>query len=80
MLATGSGSSPLHDRFIISDSAGMNLGTSLNGYGSKISSIKFLDYDEKKKIENEIIDSAMIMPPTKYKEEKVFLKMFTLNN
>lgn len=76
---TNSGNTPLHDRFIISEKGGLDLGTSLNGYGSKYSKIKFLDIDEKNQLEQEMIFGLINMPPTQYKDEKLSLKMFTLN-
>lgn len=68
----------MHDRYIVSESCGLYLGTSLNGFGSRDSTIKMLDYSEKAKIENEIINPFMIMPPANYENQKLYLKTFTL--
>lgn len=74
---TKSGETPLHDRFIISENSGLDLGTSLNGFGSKFSTITFQDIEQKEKIEREIISPLINMPPTYYKDVKLGMKMFT---
>ncbi|PWU70437.1 ATP-binding protein [Gracilibacillus dipsosauri] len=78
IYSTKSGNTPLHDRFIIGEKSGLNLGTSLSGLGSKFSTIKVLDIEEKEKIETEIIGPLTTMPPTEYKQEKLLMKVFSL--
>jgi hypothetical protein len=80
IFSTNSGESPLHDRFIIGSNSGLKLGTSLNGFGSKFSTITFLDFDEKEKIEREIISPIVTMPPIQYKNEKLVMRVFSLNS
>ncbi|KRF52560.1 hypothetical protein ASG99_12425 [Bacillus sp. Soil768D1] len=80
LFSTKSGTTPLHDRFLIGEKSGLNLGTSLNGFGNKFSTIRFLDLNEKEKIERDIILPLISMPPTHFKEEKLVMKMFSLNN
>lgn len=78
VFSTSSGETPIHDRFIICEQSGLKLGTSLNGFGSKFSTITYLDFEEKEKIEKEIISPLITMPPTQYKKDRLLMKMFSL--
>lgn len=78
VFATNSGETPIHDRFLATEGSALSLGTSLNGFGNKYSSIKIMDKTEKEKIEIEMITPLMYMAPTKYKNEKLVLKTFSL--
>ena len=71
VYATKSGETPLHDRYLLTSSAGLNLGTSLSGFGSKYSAIRIMDENETKKIEIERINPLVLTPPTRYKEEEL---------
>lgn len=75
---TQSGETPLRDRYILSDYSGLSIGTSINGLGSKFSTIKYLDTAEKDKIEKEIIMPLTFRPPTTYKNQKLYTKTFSL--
>lgn len=79
IYATNNGETPLHDRFIIGENSGLKLGTSLNGFGSKFSTITFLEIDEKEKVEREFITPLLTMPPTQYKDQRLIMKIFSLN-
>ncbi|HDR4910881.1 TPA: hypothetical protein QCR52_001295 [Bacillus cereus] len=79
VYATSSGETPLHDRYILTSSSALNLGTSLNGFGNKFSAIRVMDEAEKNKVENELINPLMLRPPTRYKDERVMMRMFSLN-
>ena len=48
-----------HDRVIITNGSGLDIGTSLNSFGKKAFNIKELNYDETKKLENEYADPLM---------------------
>jgi len=78
VYATASGRSPIHDRYIITDSGGLSLGTSINGFGSKDSGISILDFDEKSKVEKESIDRLLCNPPLIFKDESLTFKTFSL--
>lgn len=78
IYSTNSGSTPMHDRFIISDSAGVKLGTSLNGFGSKDSTITYLDSEEKLTPEQSIVDSLLYRMPFYHKDERLSMRSFTL--
>ncbi|PFK43442.1 hypothetical protein COJ23_25105 [Priestia megaterium] len=80
VFATPNGKTPMHDRFIISDRAGIQLGTSLNGFGKRDSTIRYLKSEEKVSIENNIINSLLIMPPATHDNQKLSVKTFTLLN
>lgn len=77
-FATPSGRTPQHDRFIITDKAGLNLGTSLNGFGSRDTVINVLDFNGKTKIEKEIVDPLIINPPRFVGEERMICRTFSL--
>ncbi|HDX9535327.1 TPA: ATP-binding protein [Bacillus thuringiensis] len=79
VYATDSGKTPLHDRYILTNTSGLNLGTSLNGYGSKFSTIRIMDVEEKSKVENELIIPLILKPPLEYKGQRVKMQMFSLN-
>lgn len=78
IFATPSGRTPQHDRFIITDKGGIVLGTSLNGVGSRDTIINVLDFDEKTKIEKEIIDALIISPPRFIGDERLISRTFSL--
>ncbi|WP_426949927.1 hypothetical protein [Bacillus mycoides] len=78
VYATNSGETPLHDRFLLADESALSLGTSLNGFGNKYSTIKVLNEEEKNKVEVEIINPLVLMPPTRYRDERLIMKMFSL--
>ncbi|UQZ35441.1 hypothetical protein C2I18_19075 [Paenibacillus sp. PK3_47] len=75
---TNSGKTPLHDRFILTENGGLSLGTSLNGFGSKTSTIQIIDVERKQKIEYEIIFPLVTMPPQMYENQRLNQKIFTL--
>lgn len=75
---TGSGKTPLHDRFILTESGGLILGTSINGFGSKNSSIQEIDIEKKKKYEAEFIYPLVSMPPQTYDNQRLNQNIFTL--
>lgn len=50
------GTCPFHDRFVVTEGAGLLLGYSFNGYGSRTSSILELSAEEAAKVEREYID------------------------
>jgi hypothetical protein len=76
---TNNGKTPLHDRFILSDSGGLSLGTSFNGFGSKNFSIQVLDINKKRKFETEFIIPIIAMPPQKFENQRLYQKIFTLD-
>jgi len=73
-----SGKTLIHDRYIVTDKAGLNMGTSLGGYGNKDSTIKTLEFDNKSTIEGDLINSLIISPPSTYNDAKLELLVFTL--
>lgn len=75
-----SGTTPIHDRWIIVDKLGLHLGSSLNGLGvSKISQIQELSFEDKSAIENEVFDSLFSGKTRVLNGEKVDCITFRLN-
>lgn len=55
--------SPHHDRWIVTDTVALSLGTSLNGFGCRESHIQYLYDDERAYIENDVINKLLSSPP-----------------
>ncbi|MGN7382948.1 hypothetical protein [Paenibacillus sp. SAFN-117] len=77
IYSTPSGRTPQHDRFIVTDKAGLVLGTSLNGLGSRDTIINMIDHDEKVKIEKQIIDELITNPPRFVDDERLISRIFS---
>ncbi|WP_440111366.1 hypothetical protein [Paenibacillus sp. QZ-Y1] len=77
IYSTPSGRTPQHDRFIVTDKAGLVLGTSLNGLGSRDTVINIIDFDEKMKIERQIIDELIINQPRFVGDERLISRTFS---
>lgn len=77
-FATNSGQTPMHDRYIVTDDSGLKIGTSINGFGNKDTSITFMNNEEKTEIERKIIDSFISNPPYSYKGERLVIRTYTL--
>jgi len=73
-----SGESPMHDRYIITDEAGLQLGTSLSGLGRKDTYIRPLDADEASGVEQKVIDPLLLGYHRQYKGERLTVRTFTL--
>jgi len=70
----------IHDRWIIVDKIGLNLGSSLNGLGvSKISQISELTLEEKSAIETDIFDSLFSGKTRVMNGEKIDCLTFVQN-
>ncbi|MFK7691211.1 hypothetical protein [Paenibacillus sp. HJGM_3] len=77
IFSTPSGRTPQHDRFIVTDRAGLVLGTSLNGLGNRDTVINIIDKEEKYKIEQQFIDGLITNPPRFVGEERLNNRTFT---
>ena len=75
---TPSGKTPMHDRYFITDCGGLALGTSINGFGSKDSTIKKLSNEEKTKTEFELVNPLLSSPPIRYENERLRVYVFSL--
>ncbi|WP_419886045.1 hypothetical protein [Paenibacillus sp. B-A-8] len=77
IYSTPSGRTPQHDRFIVTDKAGLVLGTSLNGLGSRDTVINMIDFDEKLKIEKQFIDELVTNQPRFVGDERLISRTFS---
>jgi hypothetical protein len=50
----GAGKCPIHDRWWLSGTSGLQLGTSFNGFGSRLSSVRILTSDEVQAVRSEV--------------------------
>lgn len=69
---------PIHDRFILCENAGLWIGTSVNSLGRKDTHIKFLSKEEKHKVETETVDRLVSSPPLYHEGERLRRTIFTL--
>ncbi|QSO54066.1 ATP-binding protein [Alicyclobacillus curvatus] len=75
---TNSGNTPMHNRYILTKNAGLELSTSLNGFGTKDSTIRYLDFSQKAQIESELVDPLIIATPQSHLGEELDVEMFVL--
>ncbi|SEJ60518.1 AAA domain-containing protein [Propionispira arboris] len=75
---TSSGKTPMHDRYIVTDKIGLQLGTSVNGLGKRETTIKPLNNDEKNKVEADLINPMILNPPREFGNEKLDYDCFRL--
>ena len=68
----------MHERYIITDKAGLLLGTSLSGLGRKDTYIRPLDADEASGVEQKVIDPLLLGYHRQYKGERLTVRTFTL--
>ncbi|MTI84343.1 MAG: ATP-binding protein [Firmicutes bacterium] len=78
IYSTPSGRTPLHDRYILTAEAGLQLGTSINGFGKRDSSIQFLDIEEKTQVENEFVNYLILNPPLSHQDDTLTMTTFSL--
>jgi hypothetical protein len=79
ILGIKSGDSPMHDRYYITAAErGIEIGTSISGLGAKESYIRTLDPDEAAVIEAERINHLIVNPPSRFKDERLIVRTFTL--
>lgn len=78
IIGMKSGASPIHDRWWVTDNAGIRMGSSLNGLGeSRISAISKLSPSELPKIKS-LIDQYLFGPVTEHKGERLYRRQFPL--
>jgi len=73
-----SGESPMHDRYVVTQKAGLQLGTSLSGLGRKDTYIRPLDADQASGIEQRVIDPLLLGHQRQYQGENLTVRTFTL--
>jgi len=73
-----SGDSPLHSRYLVTNGAGLNLGTSLSGLGEKHTDIRILDSLEAAKIESELINPELVPQLRLFKGKRLIVYPFML--
>lgn len=76
VMSTGDG--PIHDRYILSGTNGISIGTSVGGAGKKDSGIHALSETEVESVENKFIVPLMVGAYRVYKDEKLETLNFTL--
>jgi hypothetical protein len=72
------GGSPLHDRYFISQDAGIAVGTSVSSLGNKDSSMLVLSDDKRKTIESQIVDIWLMPGQKTYQGDPIIRHMFML--
>lgn len=78
IIGTKSGKSPIHDRWWLTENAGIRIGTSINGLGgTRISEISELSQDELQKREK-LVDQYLFGYIREYNGEKLFRWQFPL--
>ncbi len=78
IIGTGSGETPMHNRYITTNNGGIQLGTSLSGLGNKDSDIHILDRDEAAGIENEFINPLILGMRRQHKGNRLVTFSFML--
>lgn len=78
IVGTRSGDSPLHNRYILTQGAGVELSTSVSGLGNKDSNLRVLPADEASAIEDAFVNSELTAQLRLYKGEKLIRFVFTL--
>lgn len=78
VVGTRSGDSPIHNRYMITDSAGIALGTSVSGLGQKDSDIRILSPDEAARVETEFVDPLLSPQWVLFRGEPLIMQVFTL--
>lgn len=78
VVGTRSGDTPLHSRYIITDTAGLAIGTSMGGFGHKDSDIRLLGPDEAARIEAEFVDPFLSAQWALFKGESLTMHVFML--
>ena len=74
--STGDG--PIHDRYVITQGAGLHLGPSINGLGVKDTSIHILDSYEAAEVESKFITPLLTGSQRQFKGERFEVLTFTL--
>jgi len=69
---------PIHDRYIITQDAGVHISSSLSGLGLKDTSVYLLDTNEAAKVEEEFIVPLLLGSLRHYKGERLVIMTFTL--
>ena len=77
IFARNSKRTPLHDRWIICGDAGLKLGTSLNGFGHKISEISEMDREEVTRV-SAILEPYVTMKAREFGDERLDYKVVML--
>ena len=72
-----SGKTPIHDRWILSKSAGIRMGTSLNSIGKKLSEISAMDSNELERVQYDV-DKYLSRSIRKEGDERVAYELFEL--
>jgi hypothetical protein len=73
-----SGDSPIHSRFILTHGKGLNLGTSIGSFGDKDTEARFLDPEDSKKIEFELVNPLLGPQLITFRNERLLVHTFIL--
>ncbi|MEK4122324.1 hypothetical protein [Lysinibacillus sp. FSL K6-0102] len=65
-FVTKNGSTPIHDRYILGEKEGLNIGTSLNGVDSKDFGINIIDEEKVESIRNKFINPLIYTPKNEH--------------
>lgn len=75
---TAGGDSPMHNRYILTAGAGIELSTSLNGLDTKDTTIRSLTPDEAQVREREFVEPIILGYKRAHKNEELLVRAFTL--
>lgn len=78
VIGTAAGKSPLHDRYIFSESDALRLGTSIGGLGSKESEISIIERDDARHIWAETVQPWVTPPGRLLDGERVLRFAFSI--
>ncbi|MDH4186488.1 MAG: hypothetical protein OEV08_05795, partial [Nitrospira sp.] len=78
IVGTRSGDSPIHNRYILTEGKGLNLGTSIGGLGNKDSDLRVLDKSETDLIASKFVDPLLGPQLYPYKTERLVVHSFVL--
>lgn len=69
---------PLHDRFFLASDAGLKLGTSFNGLGSKDASVDILDQDKTTQALQQFVEPLVLRSPKSHNGHDLIRRVFNL--
>jgi hypothetical protein len=78
LIGTATGKTPMHNRYIVANNKGIQIGTSISGLGNKDSDIHNLTEDETASIENQFITPLLLGIQRQHGGEKLLYYSFLL--
>ncbi|MCE4045800.1 hypothetical protein [Lysinibacillus fusiformis] len=78
VFVTKNGETPLHDRFLLSEISGLDLGTSINGFHKKDFGIKNIDKQEVENKKRKFVDPLIYNARKEYQGRPIKREVFTL--